>query len=214
MFGISADFRQHEQEKSSNHQQPITSNQSPNSYLCSMDTRKLNINELGRLSTEEFRSVEKFPLIVILDDIRSQNNTGSVFRTCDAFRAETILLCGITATPPHREIHKTALGAEDSVNWQYFESAEQAILEVKKAGYLVLALEHTTSSLPIQEFDLKQKSKIALVFGNEVQGVSDKALALADACIEIPQFGTKHSINVSVAVGIALWEMLRKVKKI
>lgn len=178
-----------------------------------MEPRKLTMPELNRLSTEEFRLAGKFPLTVVLDDIRSQNNTGSVFRTCDAFLAEKICLCGITATPPHREIHKTALGAEESMHWQYYSSAAEAVLELKRQGYLVLALEHTTSSLPIQDYILPEGRKTALVFGNEIQGVCDEVLKLADACLEIPQFGTKHSINVSVAVGITLWEMLRKMKK-
>ncbi len=179
-----------------------------------MSLRKLSLSELNRLSNEEFRAAEKFPVTVILDDIRSQNNTGSVFRTCDAFRVETLFLCGITAIPPHREIHKTALGAEDSVSWKYFDSATEAILEVKKSGFIVLALEHTTNSLPIQNYNIPEGSKIALVFGNEVLGVSEEALKLADSCLEIPQFGTKHSINVSVAVGVTLWEILKKLNKI
>ncbi len=183
-------------------------------YLCVMERRKLSMPELNRLSTEEFRAAEKFPLTVILDDIRSQNNTGSVFRTCDAFLIEKIYLCGITATPPHREIHKTALGAEESVKWEYCASATEAILQLRKSGYLVLALEHTTSSLNIRDYMIPEGSKIALVFGNEVQGVSEEAINLADACLEIPQFGTKHSINVSVAVGITLWEILKKIKLI
>ena len=179
-----------------------------------MSLRKLSMPELNRLSPEQFRAVKKFPVAVVLDDIRSQNNTGSVFRTCDAFRVEKLFLCGITATPPHREIHKTALGAEESVKWKYLGSASEAILELKKSDYLVLALEHTTSSLPLQNYEISSGRKIALVFGNEIQGVGEEALKLADACLEIPQFGTKHSINVSVAVGITLWEMLKKMKKI
>ena len=184
------------------------------SYLCSMGIRKLSMPELNRLSTEEFRAVEKFPVTVILDDIRSQNNTGSVFRTCDAFRVEKLCLCGITASPPHREIHKTALGAEESVEWKHYSTATEAILELKKSGYLVLVLEHTTSNLPLQDYKIPEDSKIALVFGNEILGVSEEVLKLANACLEIPQFGTKHSINVSVVVGITLWEMLKKMKKI
>ena len=179
-----------------------------------MSTRKLSMTELGRLSTEEFRAAGKFPITVILDNIRSQNNTGSVFRTCDAFRAERLCLCGITATPPHREIHKTALGAEESVEWKYYNSAAQAILELKHSGYLIIALEQTTSSMPIQHYQIPEERKIALVFGNEVHGVDENVLNLADVCLEIPQFGNKHSINVSVAVGITLWEILRKLKKI
>jgi len=177
-----------------------------------MDLRKLSMSELGRLSTEEFRAADKFPVTVVLDDIRSQNNTGSVFRTCDAFKVESLYLCGITAVPPHREIHKTALGAEESVRWKYFSSASGAILELKKLGYLVLALEHTTSGIPLQNYEISSHPKIALVFGNEIQGVNEESLQLADACLEIPQFGTKHSLNVSVAVGITLWEILKKMK--
>lgn len=183
------------------------------SYLCCMSIRKLSMPELNRLSAEEFRAAEKFPVIVILDDIRSQNNTGSVFRTCDAFRVEKLCLCGITAVPPHREIHKTALGAEASVEWKYYGKAAEAVLELKKSGYRIVVLEHTTSNMSLQDFDIPENSRIALVFGNEIQGVNDEVLQLADACLEIPQFGTKHSINVSVAVGITLWEMLKKMKK-
>jgi 23S rRNA (guanosine2251-2'-O)-methyltransferase len=172
------------------------------------------MSELGRLSTEEFKAAEKYPLAVIIDDIRSQNNTGSVFRTCDAFRVEKLCLCGITAVPPHREIHKTALGAEDSVEWKYYSLVSDAIRELKLSGYLILALEHTDFSLPIHDYVIPPDRKIALIFGNEIQGVSDEALTLADDCLEIPQFGTKHSINVSVAAGIAIWEILRKMKRI
>jgi len=179
-----------------------------------MEPRKLMMHELNRLNTEEFRSAEKFPIVVVLDNIRSQNNTGSVFRTCDAFRVEKLCLCGITATPPHREIHKTALGAEESVKWKYYPATSEAIMELKAAGYMVLALEHTTNSLMLQDFVIPAESKIALVFGNEVEGINDESLKLADACLEIPQFGTKHSINVSVAVGVTLWEILKKLRKI
>ncbi len=179
-----------------------------------MDIRKLTMHELNRLNTDEFRAAGKFPVIVILDNIRSQNNTGSVFRSCDAFLVESLYLCGITATPPHREIHRTALGAEESVDWKYFSSTLDAILELRRSGYHIIALEHTNSSRPIQEYEIPEESKIALIFGNEVEGVNEEVLALADACLEIPQFGTKHSINVAVAVGITLWEVLRKMKKV
>ncbi|MCX6281449.1 MAG: RNA methyltransferase [Bacteroidetes bacterium] len=179
-----------------------------------MSLRKLSLSELNRLSNEEFRTAEKFPVTVILDDIRSQNNTGSVFRTCDAFRVDSLYLCGITATPPHREIHKTALGAEDSVNWNYFGSVIEAVMKARESGHLVLAVEQTTNSLSLQDLSIPAHSKIALVFGNEIQGVNEEVLKLADNCVEIPQFGTKHSINVSVAVGITLWEFLKKLNKI
>ena len=170
--------------------------------------------ELNRLTPEEFRATDKLPLTVVLDNIRSQNNIGSIFRTSDAFCIERICLCGITATPPHREIHKTALGAEDTVEWKYFQSAGEAVLALKNSGYLIISMEHTTSSIPLQDFFPPGNSRLAVVFGNEIQGVQDEILRLSDACIEIPQFGTKHSINVSVAAGIALWEFTKKIKNI
>jgi tRNA G18 (ribose-2'-O)-methylase SpoU len=176
--------------------------------------RKLEISELNRMSAEEFRSSEKFPLAVVLDDIRSQNNTGSVFRTCDAFRVECLSLCGITATPPHREIHKTALGAENTVAWKYFPLVTDALIELRSKGFFIVAMEHTSSSGLLHEFVFPDDKPIALIFGNEIQGVSQSALQMADICLEIPQFGTKHSINVSISAGISIWEVLRKTKKI
>ena len=176
--------------------------------------KKLKTSELNRLSIEDFQKSEKNPVVVVLDNIRSMNNIGSAFRTCDAFRVQQLYLCGITATPPHREIQKTALDATESVDWKYFSSTLDAILELRRSGYHIIALEHTNSSRPIQEYEIPEESKIALIFGNEVEGVNEEVLALADACLEIPQFGTKHSINVAVAVGITLWEVLRKMKKV
>jgi tRNA G18 (ribose-2'-O)-methylase SpoU len=172
------------------------------------------MKELKRLSPEEFRLAEKLPVTVVLDNIRSQNNTGSVFRTSDAFRIGKICLCGITATPPHREIHKTALGAEESVEWKYYKSTLEAILELKNSGYMILALEQTNTGIPIQKYKLPENPKLAVVFGNEITGIGEEILALADTCLEIPQFGTKHSINVSVAVGITLWEIVKKMKNL
>jgi len=177
-----------------------------------MTIRKLSMQELNRLSTEEFRLAKKLPVTVVLDNIRSQNNTGSVFRTSDAFRVGKICLCGITAVPPHREIHKTALGAENTVEWEYYNSAVDAIVGLKNSGFIILVVEQTTSSIPIQNFKPAEDQKIALVFGNEITGVNEEILEFADTCLEIPQFGTKHSLNVSVVVGVTLWEICKKIK--
>jgi 23S rRNA (guanosine2251-2'-O)-methyltransferase len=172
--------------------------------------RKLKISELNRISTEEFKRNKKIPIVVVLDNIRSQNNTGSVFRTADAFMLQGIFLCGITATPPHREIHKTALGATDSVDWKYFENVIHAIEELKRKAYKVLAVEQADESILLQDFIPLADEKIALVFGNEVHGVSDDVMDIVDGCIEIPQYGTKHSLNVSVSAGIVIWDVFRK----
>lgn len=179
-----------------------------------MSARKLSMKELNRISPEEFRLAGKLPVTVVLDNIRSQNNTGSAFRTSDAFRIERICLCGITAVPPHREIHKTALGAEDTVEWKYYKSTLDAIRELKTSGYKILVIEQTDLGLPVQQFEPGENLKFALVFGNEINGVDEEILAYADSCLDIPQFGTKHSLNVSVVIGIILWEVLRKIKKI
>jgi len=173
--------------------------------------RKLHTIEMHRITAEEFHRAEKTPLAVVLDDVRSMHNVGSVFRTCDAFRAAAICLCGITACPPHREIHKTALGAEDSVAWQHFDNALQAIDHLHAQGYTVYALEQCQGStmLPLPpHFDLPPK--VAVVLGNEVKGVSQAAIDRCDGCFEIPQSGTKHSMNVSVAAGIIIWELVRR----
>lgn len=175
--------------------------------------RKLTMNELNRLSVEDFRAIGKLPVVIVLDNIRSQNNTGSVFRTADAFRMEEVLLCGITATPPHREIHKTALGATESVKWRYMEQTADAVSELKNRGYRIVAVEQAEGSLLLQDYLPEPDEKIALVFGNEVNGIEDNILNMCDVCIEIPQFGTKHSINVSVAVGIVIWDIFIKTKK-
>ncbi|MBR8535693.1 RNA methyltransferase [Carboxylicivirga sediminis] len=172
--------------------------------------RKLRTSELNRLSIEEFKSSSKMPVIVVLDNIRSLNNVGSVFRTSDALKVERIVLCGITATPPHKEIHKTALGAEDAVDWQYFENTEDAIVQLKSEGWVICSLEQVENSTSIIDFAPEKDAKYAIVLGNEVKGVQQKIVNMSDACIEIPQYGTKHSFNVSVSAGIVLWELFRK----
>lgn len=172
--------------------------------------RKLKNSEMKRLSAEEYKSAEKLPIVVVLDNIRSLNNIGSVFRTCDALRVAEIYLCGITATPPNRDIHKTALGAEDAVPWQYFEDITKAVEKLKKEGCKLLALEQTDNSIMLQNFTIEQNDKLAIVLGNEVKGVQQEVIDCCEACIEIPQEGTKHSLNVSVSAGMVLWEFYRQ----
>ncbi len=162
------------------------------------------------MTVEEFKNSDKMPITVVMDNIRSLNNVGSVFRTSDALKVEKIILCGITATPPNKEIHKTALGAEDSVDWLYEEKTEDAISQLKEAGYTVCSLEQVENSTSLIDFQPQAGQKIALVLGNEVKGVQQKVVDLSDICLEIPQYGTKHSFNVSVSAGIALWELFRK----
>jgi tRNA G18 (ribose-2'-O)-methylase SpoU len=175
--------------------------------------KKLTTQEMNRLSVDEFRASEKLPLTVVLDNVRSQNNIGSVFRTADAFRVERIALCGICSTPPHREIHKTALGAEDSVLWSYHEDTASCLQELKRQGYKIYAVEQVDDSVKLG-LDAIQvaDSKIAIVFGNEIEGVQDSLLPLCDGSLEIPQFGTKHSLNVSCAAAIVMWEMFKNMK--
>ncbi|MFW5756785.1 MAG: RNA methyltransferase [Tangfeifania sp.] len=175
--------------------------------------RKLKISELNRISAEEFKKTAKTPLVVILDNIRSCNNIGSVFRTSDALLVEKIYLCGITATPPNKEIRKTALDAEKSVAWEYFEKTEDAVNNLKENGYKIYAVEQVENSILLPGFKPKSDEKIALVFGNEVKGVQQKVVNLCDGAIEIPQYGTKHSFNVSVSAGIVLWDIFQKMKK-
>lgn len=170
------------------------------------------MDQLGRVSPGEFKSLEKFPVVIVLDNIRSMMNVGSVFRTADAFRVEKILLCGITACPPNKEIHKTALGATESVEWQYFEETVGAVESLKEQGYKVFALEQTTGSQHLDAFQASKNERYALVFGNEVKGVQDEVLALCHGSIEIPQFGTKHSFNISVTAGITLWDFFTKMQ--
>jgi len=173
--------------------------------------RKLTMPELRRLSVEEFKLSEKLPLVVVLDNIRSQNNVGSVFRTADAFRLSGVYLCGITATPPHREIHKTALGATESVDWAYYPTTMEAVKELHSQGYTVLAVEQTEASIKLPDYHPVKGDKLAVIFGNEVNGIDEDVLPLVTNSIEIPQFGTKHSINVSVAVGIVIWDIFGKI---
>ncbi|WP_430813480.1 RNA methyltransferase [Carboxylicivirga sp. RSCT41] len=172
--------------------------------------RKLRTSELNRLSVEEFKNSDKMPITVVMDNIRSLNNVGSVFRTSDALKVEKIILCGITATPPNKEIHKTALGAEESMDWSYEEQTEDAIAQLKEAGYTICSLEQVENSTSLIDFQPRRGEKVALVLGNEVKGVQQKVVNISDVCLEIPQYGTKHSFNVSVSAGIALWELFRK----
>ncbi len=172
--------------------------------------KKLQNDELNRLSVEDFKMAEKTPIVVVLDNIRSLNNVGSAFRTADAFRIEAIYLCGITARPPHREIHKTALGATESVSWKYYENTVNAIDDLKRMGYRTLSIEQVDNSVMLNDFRPSDNEKYALVFGNEVQGVDDEVLCLSDTVLEIPQMGTKHSFNITVSVGIVLWDFYAK----
>ncbi len=171
--------------------------------------RKLTTPEIQRLTVEEFRNADKLPLVVVLDDVRSMYNVGSVFRTCDAFRIEELCLCGITGTPPHAEIHKTALGAEESVAWTHYPTALEAVRKLQERGFVVYAVEQAEGSTMLQNLR-KQDAPMAVVFGNEVKGVHQNVVDACDGCIEIPQFGTKHSLNVSVTAGMVIWELARK----
>lgn len=174
--------------------------------------RKLKITELNRITAEEFKAAEKLPLVVVLDHVRSLYNVGSVFRSSDAFRVESICLCGITATPPHAEIHKTALGAEDTVDWKYYARTQDAIRDLKSAGWEVWTVEQVEGSVMLQDFEPEKGKKYAIVLGNEVKGVQQEVVDQCDGCIEIPQFGTKHSLNVSVTAGILIWDFACKLK--
>lgn len=182
--------------------------------------RKLKITEMGRMNVEEFKSSEKMPLVVVLDDVRSMYNVGSVFRTSDAFRVEAIYLCGITAQPPHPEIHKTALGAEDTVEWRYFKDTMEAVNELKARGYFVYSIEQCEGSTKLQNLspltpeggsrpDNSHSRKYAIIMGNEVKGVRQDVVNASDGCLEIPQFGTKHSLNVSTTAGMVIWEFAK-----
>lgn len=168
---------------------------------------KLSMEQLGRISVDEYKSSEKSPLIIIADNVRSMHNVGSIFRTSDAFLVEKIYLCGITPTPPHREIQKTALGATESVDWQYAENTLDVVNQLKKEGWTILALEQTTNSVMLDELKVEKGEKIAIVLGNEVDGVNQEVINLCHKAVEIPQFGTKHSFNVSVSCGIMLWQV-------
>lgn len=174
--------------------------------------RKLTVEELNRMDIEEFHQSEKLPLIIVLDNIRSLHNVGSVFRTADAFRLQGVWLCGITACPPAAEIHKTALGAEDSVSWEYFEDTLDAVERLHREGYEVLAVEQVEGSLKLNTFRTDPAKRYALILGNEVKGVRQDVVDAADAALEIPQYGTKHSMNVSVTAGIVMWEFERQMR--
>jgi 23S rRNA (guanosine2251-2'-O)-methyltransferase len=173
--------------------------------------RKLKNEELNRISVDEFKSTKKTPIIIVLDNIRSLNNIGSVFRTADAFLIEAVYLCGITAQPPHREIQKTALGATKTVDWKHFYSTTEALTDLKNNNYKIAAIEQAENSVMLNEFMLIKNEKLAIIFGNEVKGVEQEAINLSDSVIEIPQFGTKHSLNISVSAGIVIWELFKKV---
>jgi tRNA G18 (ribose-2'-O)-methylase SpoU len=179
-----------------------------------MMTRKLANDELKRKSISEFKSAEKIPVVVMLDDIRSMNNVGSVFRTSDAFLVERIILTGITARPPHREIQKTALGATESVAWEYEGDIEPVVKRLKEEGYTIVAVEQVEEGITLQDFHPEPEGRYVLIFGNEVFGVKNEVVALSDVCVEIPQFGTKHSLNISVSAGIVLWDLFVKIRSL
>jgi tRNA G18 (ribose-2'-O)-methylase SpoU len=176
--------------------------------------RKLTNEELPRLSAEDFKQANKVPMVVVLDNIRSCNNIGSVFRTSDALLVSKICLCGITAKPPDKEIHKTALGAENTVSWEYYTTTEEAVDILKKEGYTIIAVEQVERSIALNDYMPEPDGKLALIFGNEVKGVQQEVVNLCDKTIEIPQFGTKHSFNIAVSVGIVLWDLFNKLKRL
>jgi 23S rRNA (guanosine2251-2'-O)-methyltransferase len=169
--------------------------------------RKLLNKELERKTVQQFRESKKSPFIIVLDNVRSQSNIGSIFRTADAFLTEAVYLCGISATPPHREIQKTALGATETVAWKYFPKTMDAVKSLRADGYQIIAVEQAEGSIPLDEFKTEKNNKYALIFGHEITGVDQEVLNNCDSCIEIPQFGTKHSFNIAISVGIVLWEM-------
>ena len=172
----------------------------------------MKITELNRISAEEFKKANKLPLVVILDNVRSLHNIGSVFRTSDAFRVECIYLCGIAATPPHPEMHKTALGAEFTVDWKYVNNAVEAVDNLRQEGYIVFSIEQAENSIMLENIQLEQGKRYAVVLGNEVKGVQQEVIDHSDGCIEIPQYGTKHSLNVSVTAGIVIWDLFKQLK--
>jgi tRNA G18 (ribose-2'-O)-methylase SpoU len=174
--------------------------------------RKLKVTELNRISVEEFKEAKKLPLVVVLDNVRSVYNVGSVFRTCDAFRIESIYLCGITAQPPQVELHKTALGAEFTVDWQYYKDTCDAVKALHEQNYIVYSVEQAEGSTMLQNLQLDKSKKYAIVMGHEVKGVQQEVVDMSDGCIEIPQYGTKHSLNVSVTTGIVIWDLFKKLR--
>ena len=173
--------------------------------------KKLKNSELNRISVSEFKNTSKSPMIIILDNIRSAHNVGSIFRTCDAFLISEIILCGITATPPNNEIRKTALGSTESVDWRYFDNIEEVVLNLKKEGFQIISIEQADKSLKLEKFRPKKNEKYAFIFGNEIKGIDQKIIDISDDIIEIPQFGTKHSLNVSVSAGIVIWDVFSKI---
>lgn len=175
--------------------------------------RKLQMDELGRKSVAEFKAADKTPLVVVMDNVRSMHNVGSVFRTADAFLLQGIVLCGYTPVPPHRDIQKTALGATDSVEWQYFPTTVEAVEALRAEGFAIIAIEQAASSIMLNNFQPEAGKPLALVFGNEVSGVDAAVMQLADGCIEIPQLGMKHSLNISVSTGIVIWDLYCKLTK-
>ena len=175
--------------------------------------RKLMNSELNRLSPEGFIQAEKIPVTIILDNIRSQHNVGAVFRSSDAFLIESICLCGITGTPPNAEIHKSALGSENVVDWKYFINTQEAVKELKKKGYTIISIEQTEGAVELSEFKVEKGKRYAIIFGNEVKGVAQEIVDISDNCIEISQFGTKHSLNISVSAGIVIWEFFKQLNK-
>ena len=172
--------------------------------------RKLALEELGRISVEEFKDAEKVPITLVLDNIRSMHNVGAAFRTADAFRVEKIFLCGITARPPHREIHRSALGATETVHWEYREEVTEVVNLLRNEGYQIIPVEQTDQSTSLKNFSPQPTARICLVFGNEVFGVHEQVVEEAEVCLEIPQYGTKHSLNISVSIGIVLWDFFNK----
>ena len=173
--------------------------------------KKLKNSELSRLSIDEFKNTSKTPVIVILDNIRSAHNVGSIFRTCDAFLIDKIILCGITAIPPNKEIRKTALGSSESVDWRYYKNTEEVIMKLKKKDYQIIAVEQANKSIKLESFRPENEKRYAIIFGNEIKGISQKIIDNSDSVIEIPQFGTKHSLNVSVSAGIVIWDIFSKI---
>jgi 23S rRNA (guanosine2251-2'-O)-methyltransferase len=174
--------------------------------------RKLANRELDRLSIQAFKLADKIPVVVVLDNVRSLNNIGSVFRTADAFLIERILLCGITATPPHKDIHKTALGATDSVDWEYYPETRQAIEKLRADGFYIMAVEQTDQSVSLDRFRVRMDMKYGFVFGHEIRGVGQDIIDFSDASLDIPQFGTKHSLNIAVCAGMVIWEVFRQLR--
>lgn len=174
--------------------------------------RKLLNSELNRLKPEEFKHVKKIPVTIVLDNIRSQHNVGAVFRTSDAFLVELICICGITAIPPNAEIHKSALGSEDVVDWKYFKNTKESVNELRNSGYIIISIEQAEGAFELSKFHVENDKKYAIIFGNEVKGVDQEIVDMSDFCVELSQFGTKHSLNISVSAGIVIWEFFKQIK--